>query len=75
MDSEQLSTLKEHLITFECSVRVMAMSVAISARIEGMKAANFERKESGLALAYDRQSFLEAELEMLDLIRTQIGLS
>jgi hypothetical protein len=73
MDSEQLSTLKEHLIKFECSVRVMAMSVVINARIEGMKAANYVRKENGLALAYDRESFLEAEEELSELIRTQIG--
>ena len=75
MDSEQLSTLKEQLSTFECSVRVMAMSVAIHARIEGMKAANVVRQENGHALAYNRAAFLEAEGEMLNLIRTQIGWS
>ena len=75
MDSEQLSTLKEHLIKFECSVRVMAMSVAIHARIEGMKAANAMRQENGEALAYGREAFAEAEQEILNLLGTQIGLS
>jgi hypothetical protein len=73
MDSEQLNTLKEHLIKFECSVRVMAMSVVINARIEGMKAANIVRQENGEALAYNRAAFLEAEEELSEMIRTQIG--
>ena len=73
MDSEQLSTLKEQLSTFECSVRVMAMGVVINARIEGMKAANVVRQENGHALAYNRAAFLEAEEELSELIRTQIG--
>lgn len=51
----------------------MAMGVVINARIEGMKAANVVRQENGHALAYNRAAFLEAEEELSELIRTQIG--
>jgi len=36
---------------------VMAQTVAATARIEGMKATNLEKKRNGYALAYDGEAF------------------
>ena len=53
--------------------RVMALSVAITARIEGMKAANTEREKNGYALAYGESAFFEVEQELITLVSAEIG--
>lgn len=53
--------------------RVMALSVAITARIEGMKTANTDRERNGKAIAYDEKHFFEAEQELINLVSAEIG--
>ena len=64
----------DDVIKMMCVARVMAMSTALNARIEAMKAANQRRLSDGYALAYDEKAFAEIEEEMANLVRSEIGL-
>lgn len=67
MDSDDVKAM-------QCVARVMAIAVATAAKIEGMKATNFERRENGYALAYDEVAFTEVENELMQSTRSEIGL-
>lgn len=63
----------DDLIRLECITRVQAMTVVISARIEGMKAENAERLSNGYAIAYDAEAFRAEAAELESLLLDQIG--
>jgi hypothetical protein len=65
----------EQLIKLECIARVQAITVAISARVEGMRAKNAERLSNGHAVAYDDEAFSDVESELMSVLRCQIGLT
>lgn len=65
---------QDAITAMQCVVRVSAVTAAITARVEGMKAANAERQANNEALAYDAKAFFEAEEELLQVTRSQIGL-
>ena len=54
--------------------RVFAIAVATSARLQAMKVENYDRRENGLALAYDEKSFTQLGEELLSATRSEIGL-
>jgi hypothetical protein len=74
MTSINLADMEDVVIKLEGSVRVMALTTAIKARIEGFKAANLERSSNGEAAAYSASEFFAAEHELVELVKSQIGL-
>ncbi len=48
----------------EFDVKRLALVLAVQAKIEGMKAANFERRSQGRSLAYDENAFKMAVEEL-----------
>jgi hypothetical protein len=65
---------KDDIIRLECIARVMALTVASQAEIQGMIAENHERECNNLAFAYGEEAFIEVQKNLLNATRSQIGL-
>lgn len=65
---------RDDVKAMECVARVMALSVAMAARIEAMKAENSQRESQGKALAYSEDAFFAVGESLLQATRSEIGL-